>query len=66
MKGFICVSLDSEKVHGPKTNAEIVFVKADNQDKAEELIHKICPLNTWSVFEINKDTCSFKYTAYTA
>ncbi len=51
---FLCINLNDfhGNQDGTKTNTEIQFVGADNQNKAEKLIHSMFPNKAW--FVINK------------
>lgn len=53
MKTFLCINLNDfhGNQDGAKTNTEIQFVGADNQNKAEELIHSMFPTKAWFVID---------------
>ena len=53
MKTFLCINLNDfhGNQNGPKTNAEIQFVSAADQNKANELIHEMYPTKAWFVID---------------
>lgn len=52
MKTFLCINLnDFQNQNGTKTNTEIQFVSATNQNKANELIHEMFPEKAWFVID---------------
>lgn len=53
MKTYLCINLNDfhENQNGTKTNTEIQSVIATNQNKANELIHKMFPTKAWFVID---------------